>query len=262
MSVLIESPTNPLIKEVAALHQKKARQESGHLLVETRHPIEEALRAGLRPVHCFVREGQTLDFSLPAGAEAVQVSEKAMTKLSTTDSPPPCVAVFEAPKAIPAIQDVSNAFLLVLDQIQDPGNLGTLIRSAVAFGVSHLVLTPGSADVYSPKVIRASAGLVFRLPVMDLSTLSGGWHFHLATTHALGQETPRSYREVAYPSPIAIVLGNEGRGISEALIATLEPLGSLTPVMVPMPGDVESLNVGVSGSIILAEAAAKRGCSE
>jgi TrmH family RNA methyltransferase len=255
----MSTPTVALIKEIALLRQKKARDESGLILVEGRHPIEEAIRAGLTLRHIFVLPTHPGHLPMEQYAQVpYQVDEKTMSRLCTTDSPPPCLAVFERPAAP---QQFQGSLALVLDSIQDPGNLGTLIRSALAFGVEGIILTGdetgNTVEPYNPKVIRSSAGLVFAIPVFNanqaqLNVLLGesDWKIYATTGHS-GALT---YREADYTGRCAIVLGNEGRGVSENLFGTRK-LAALT---IPMAPAVESLNVAISGSVILAEAAARR----
>ncbi|WP_373532817.1 TrmH family RNA methyltransferase [Vampirovibrio sp.] len=256
------TPINPqpvnqqLMKDTAALKQKKFRDQSGLILVEGRHPIEEAWRAGLKLHHWFTLEDSFTD-SLPNAnlqPQALLVDDAAMAKMASTHSPPPCLAVFEAP---PVQSQLSGHLVLVLDDLQDPGNLGTLIRSAMAFGVDTVALTADSVEVWNPKVIRASAGMVFALKLITLSReslhnqLSANGYTIYATT---GQPNALNYRQANYKGQCAIVLGNEGRGVSADLLKHPQA-HALT---IPMQAQVESLNVGISGSIILAEAAAQR----
>jgi TrmH family RNA methyltransferase len=251
----MNTPGNQLIKEVAALRQKKAREETGLILVEGRHPIEEACRAGLRIKHYFIAEHAPSE-GLPMVAVPVEpymLDEKQMARIATTDSAPPCLAVFARPQPV---STQAGSFVLVLDRIQDPGNLGTLIRSAIAFGVESVLLTDDSVEMYSPKVIRASAGLVFALPMLVASRQEWirqlsepGWTVYGTTGHAHAE----SYRAVHYEGHCAIVLGNEGTGLADAWKQI--PMRLLT---IPMSNRVESLNVAISGAIILAEASARR----
>lgn len=257
--MLIESPSNPFIKEAATLHQRKHREAKGVVLVEGLHPLEEAARAGLSIYQLFLLEEDLPRPTLPDTIQ-IQVSERVMAKLATTDSPPPCVATVERPpvKTIGDI-DAPAPLLMVLDQIQDPGNLGTLLRSARAFGVDAAVLTAGSVDPYNPKVIRGSAGLVFSLPIIQspaslpelLDELAAASYKTYTTSGRPDQAA--SYRDVDYDGPCALVLGNEGAGLPDDLAAR-----GLQWITIPMAGEVESLNVAVSGSIILSEAAARR----
>jgi TrmH family RNA methyltransferase len=278
-------PSQQLIKDVAALARKKQREETGCILVEGRHPIEEAIRAGLIMKYAFIQADyaelallhnengdsmQTKSLSentlapthkanslpkelFPASPYVVDASQ--MARMASTDSPPPCLAVFEAPKSYLQTQATS---ILVLDSIQDPGNLGTLLRSALAFGVEAVILAGDCVEAYNPKVIRASAGLVFALPVLSCCIERTAEFFATAdwTVYATtGNAGALSYRAANYTGHCAIILGNEGRGVSPALLESL-PVQALT---VPMTPQVESLNVAISGSIILAEAATQRG---
>lgn len=237
------------------LRQKKGRDESGLILVEGRHPIEEAIRAGLTLREIFVQP--THPGHLPAEHDPqvpYQVDEKTMSRLCSTDSPPPCLAAFERPAFQKQFQ---GNLALVLDSIQDPGNLGTLVRSAIAFCVDGVILTGDMVDPYNPKVIRASAGLIFAVPVFsvphcELDALLGpeNWNIYATTGHSGAQD----YRAADYTGRCAIVLGNEGRGVSGNLFAG-RGMHALT---IPMTATVESLNVAISGSIILAEVAARR----
>lgn len=269
-------PTQALIKDVAALKQKKFREESGSILAEGRHPIEEAIRAGLTMKHAFYQPHQP--DGLPQEVFPIApypVDEKTMARLSSTTSPPPCLAVFEKPvypDATTLLASQTNPLVLVLDDIQDPGNLGTLIRSAMAFGVHAVILLGHCVEPYNPKVIRASAGLIFALPVVECSyehwpmlfPNEAQWTLYATTGH----KDALPYQAATYKGACAIILGNEGRGVSPqilnpetALDKPQSPAASLQALTIPMSPQVESLNVAVSGSIILAEAASKRAVS-
>lgn len=251
----MKTPSSQLIKEVAALKQRKFRDEAGVILVEGRHPIEEAMKAGLTMRQLFVQPDHPGGY--PAMAFPVEpyvVDEKGMARMATTDSPPPCLAVFERPEPQGKLV---GSLVLLLDGIQDPGNLGTLIRSALAFGVDSVVLTDDAVEPYNPKVIRSSAGLVFAVPILvrkreSLAVLFEDANWKIYAT--MGHPGACPYREADYTGRCMIVLGNEGRGISENLL----PAERLQPLTIPMAEAVESLNVAISGSIILAEAAARR----
>lgn len=263
---MTKSPIHPTpelsLSQIAALKRRKEREETGLILVEGQHPIEEALRAGLTLRVGFFRNEPPTEsplrtkYSFPAR----MVDEKTMARLSDTHSPPPCLAVFERP-ANPKI--LPGSLTLILDEIQDPGNLGTLIRSAVAFGADAVLLLGDTVDAYGPKVIRASAGLIFALPI------AVGPRQSVAEFLPADQSTPRRfyaavadtpsalvlpYRQADYTGHCALVLGNEGRGIAPALLQAHD----MHRITIPMSPRVESLNVALSGAIILAEAAAQR----
>lgn len=249
-------PSHQIIKQTALLKQKKQREETGLLLVEGRHPIEEAYKAGLKLAHWFYQaDAPTTQLpqvaKLPAGFDA---TEKQLAQMSSTSSAPPCLAVFEKP--MPR-EWQATGFTLVLDDIQDPGNVGTLIRSARAFGAEQVLLTPNSADPYQPKVIRSSAGLIFELSVCIMPIdriLSCFQQAKLACYLAVSDAAAQDYTQIQYTVPGALVLGNEGQGLSQQWVT----YPTQHRIIIPMDGRVESLNVGVSGSIILAEAANQR----
>jgi RNA methyltransferase, TrmH family len=252
------------IAEVAALSRRKVRQETGCMLVEGRHPIEEALRAGLSMELAFVQKDAAASGlpSLPWPFEPHDVDLRTMARLADTKSAPPCIAVFKQPAdPLPgSLKDFSD-WVLVLDDLQDPGNLGALLRSAVAFGASAVVLL-GGVDAYSPKVIRASAGVQFALPVYSL----GSEEFvtqcqaiqprlYITSSHEGVAGKSVSGQEADYSGPCFLVLGNEGRGVDARLALALPSAQGLT---IPMDPRVESLNVAICGSILLAQAAAQR----
>lgn len=259
MTLSSQQASQQLIKDTAALKQKKHRDVEGLLLVEGRHPIEEAHKAGLTLRHWFIL-ADTLAESLPKGMlplPAFQVNAQQMAKMATTASVPPCLAVFDSPQKIHWPEALAD-FVVILDGVQDPGNVGTLIRSALAFGADALLLTNDSAEPYSPKVIRASAGLVFALPIAIVSASAlltqlerCGYTLWATTGH--GDAVP--YRQADFRGRCALVLGNEGRGVSDAFLNHSQA----RRLTIPMHAAVESLNVGISGSIVLAEAAAQRG---
>jgi TrmH family RNA methyltransferase len=260
----IESAQNPLIIKLASLKTKKGREAEGLILVEGPHPIEEAQAAGLELVHLFVRQGTPPPCPLPPGLTPTTVTEHIMKKLASTDSPPPVIAAARPPSLSPeSVLNLPVPLFLVLDGLQDPGNMGTLIRSAVAFGVSAVLLTPGTVDPMSPKVIRASAGLVFALPVVAWAEPTEKLLETLQTKNVSvygtsgHPEQAQDFRSVPYQGATALLLGQEGGGLRS------ETLGRVsTTITIPMHPRVESLNVGISGSIILAEADRQRRTAE
>jgi len=244
--------THAKIQAYAKLSERSAQDEAGLILVETPHPIEEALKAGLVAEAIFSLSYKSFDFPTTV------IDERTMKKLSTTDSLPPCIGIFKKPThSLADLFANPNLFLLVLDGLQDAGNVGTLIRSAVAFGVTGILLTKDTVNPFHPKVIRGSAGLVFHQPVLavneNLATLIPqlGVNIMLATNRA---PQLRSYKEADYRQPLALVLGREGPGLPEEVVSNPQ----YQAVNIPMPGDIDSLNVAISGSIILAEAASQR----
>ncbi|MGE0200815.1 MAG: TrmH family RNA methyltransferase [Candidatus Melainabacteria bacterium] len=252
----ISSPQNGTIRAVSLLHTRKGRDAQEQILVEGPHAIQQAFESGLIGLQFFAAADFSSDHLPPAllmGVECAVVTEKILARLGTTDSPPTCVAVFKKPPA-PAeswqtLVPVETARWVYLDGVQDPGNAGTLIRSAAAFGLSGVLLGPGSVDAWNPKVIRASAGAVFTLPVLSvtdasLDGLSDDWRL----VAAVGDKNARDYRTVTHQKPWILLLGNEGAGLRERWLQHPR----VNSVTIPVSRRVESLNVAVSGSILMA----------
>ncbi len=250
---MTQSMTQAQLKSYAQLCERAAQDAHNLVLVETQHPIEEALKAGLKPEVIFALPGKTFAF------DTIPLDERAMKKLATTDSLPPCVGIFKKPKAdLADLLEMPQPMILILAGLQDAGNVGTLIRSAVAFGATGIILTQDSVNPYHPKVIRASAGLVFHQPVITLQHGLPEVFTKLPTLEILltsnrGSQL-KAYYEMDYTRPLALVLGSEGPGLSHELVES----GSYPSVQIPLQSGVDSLNVAVSGSIILAEAHRQR----
>jgi RNA methyltransferase, TrmH family len=265
--------------QALALLAKPGKSGHGHIVVEAPHPVEEALKAGWFPVALFVSDSyvsggrlNTLLQKYPALTQrpCYTTSAKLLGKLTTTDTPPPVAGLFAPPTTAQATADWTahpKGPVLVLDAIGDPGNVGTLLRSAVAFGITQVLLTGQGVNPYNPKVIRATAGLLFRLQLQQttddvaivLDRLYQSAHYSLYLTTGTAKGLPiQPYHHVSYAPQSAIVLGAEGPGLAPALFNTLstwpaKPDQTIVGVTIPMAEGVDSLNVGVSGSIIMAQ---------
>jgi TrmH family RNA methyltransferase len=261
---MLTSLQNPLVKSIRKLHQAKVRRSQAQFLLEGTHLIQEALAADYPlQVACYTPEWQQahadLALALEQRADRVeQVSAAVLEGMATTQHPDGVVAiapqVFRSPN--PAIQGIG----LVVETLQDPGNLGTIIRTAVAAGAEGLWLSADSVAPDHPRVLRASAGQWFRLPlavVDDLSSVVTDWDQAGVQLVATSSHATTDYWSVDFTQPTVIVLGNEGAGLSKALQrqATVE-------VCIPMAGAVESLNVGISAALLLYEAQRQRSVVE
>jgi TrmH family RNA methyltransferase len=181
-----------------------------------------------------------------AGIEAVEVSDGELRELAGTESPQGVLALCSEPPALEPETVPPGARLLLLDAVQDPGNVGTLVRTAAAFGVAGVGVLEGTVDPWSPKVVRASAGSSFRVPM-------GRWTWRRAEQLVrdrglalfVGDSEGADVRKMDPSGGWALVVGNEGSGVRS------EVLAAGTPVSIPMPGGVESLNAGVAGAILL-----------
>jgi len=252
---MITSPANPTLKLIRALQSKRrARENEGAFVIEGPRLLEEAARAGVTPrtiLHTPNLDERSLAIirSLPS-APTQTVTPALLASVSETESPTGLLAIvpFPSPTALPP-----SSFSLVLDGIADPGNLGTLLRTAEAAGVAAAYLMPGTVDAYNPKVVRAAMGAHFRLPLLETTWEALPVEAASVWVADLAGET---YTQVNWRAAQAIIIGSEADGPSEAAL-------TFTPnrVTIPMPGRAESLNAAVAAGILLFEAARQRSAS-
>jgi TrmH family RNA methyltransferase len=260
---LIESLSNEKVKLLRSLLEAKGRRRSGLFLIEGVKLLEEALAAGVE-IELILYNGDMLVRTprgrtllrtlhrrrLPAYEAVVRVIET----LSDTETPQGVVAAVRQMRWSKILERPS-VLGLIADGLQDPGNLGTMMRSLLAAGGSALWMTPGTVDVYNPKVVRAAMGAHFRLPFFTETDLAGLSRRFEPESQVLVAEARggRPYDEVDWCRPSYLIVGNEARGVSRTArsIATGR-------VSVPMWQDVESLNVAVAASVILFEASRQR----
>jgi len=243
---------------------RRGKDEKDCFFLEGPHLLESALAAGIRLKALYVSEQASKSEGLrsvlnSAAKRSVPehlVSDRIMEKIADTESPQGIAAIAERPaRSLSEIEVHSDSFILICDSIQDPGNLGSLIRSADAAGFSAVILLPGSCDPYAPKVLRSTAGSIFNLPVV-MSTLAelrawlnkNGIRLAVADAHK-----GRSLFEADIAGPLAIALGSEAHGIGEGLKAAADLM-----VSIPLLGKAESLNVAAAGAVIMFEAARRR----
>ena len=236
----IESVNNPKVKAWKKLLAKKERDQSGHYLIEGFHLVEEALKEQI-VLEVIVNQDMVKPVRLNLdGTEVVYVNEAGRKAICDTETPQ---GVCE--KRMDCMENVKMEKLLVLDRVQDPGNLGTLIRTADAAGVDAIILGEGCADPYNPKVVRATQGSLFHLPLIkaDLSEFIVELKIPIYGT-ALEGAIP--FKQVEPSETFALLVGNEGQGVSEEL------LGKTTKnLYIPIYGKSESLNVGIAAGILM-----------
>ncbi len=257
---MLTSLQNPLIKQLRKLHRAKERRHQSLFLLEGSHLIEEACVAGLNlPVLCCTATWQQqhprLYEQALARAQRVElVSPEVLKSIATTIEPDGVVAV--APRQHQqSIQMVD--FGLVLEAIQDPGNLGTMIRTAAAVGVDGLLLSRNCVDLDNPKVLRASAGQWFRLPMAIANDLPAELQHYRQQGLQVIATLPTAAQtiwDLDFTQPSLIVMGNEGAGLSPAVAALAD-----VQVRVPLEPGVESLNVAIAAALMLYEAKRQRG---
>lgn len=240
---IIRSRSNPAIKQAKKLQQRKYRKES--YLIEGWHLFEEAVAAGATIQQIFaVEDWQDRLADFP---QVKWVSPEVLQDLATSPSPQGIVAQVALPKP-PLPADLSGRYL-VLEDVQDPGNVGTMIRTADAAGIDAVFISDQSADIFNAKTLRSMQGSHFHLPIYRLpmesilSRLKEQEVTILATTLS---DQSVDYRTLEVPASYALIMGNEGQGISPLTQDRADCL-----VHIPMPGQAESLNVAVAAAILL-----------
>ncbi len=266
---IITSRQNSRAKQLRAAFSSSAGGRQGRLVaIEGEHLLLEALRSGLEVTTVFAQQGrESLLGRLPAGEfEIVLLSEEVFRSSVATESPQGIAALVR-----PATFDredllhgggrdeppVRMALILVAAGVQDPGNLGTLVRSAEAFGATGVLALPGTVSAWNQKALRSSAGSTFRLPVVagdvgDLLWLRSNRVRLLAATM-----DGVSVAETDLKGGVAVLIGNEGAGLPQELLEMAD-----ARIAIPCPGPVESLNAAVAGSLLLYEAARQRSAAE
>jgi TrmH family RNA methyltransferase len=263
---LISSRRNPLVKRLRDLHAPRGRREQGLLLLEGTHLLQEVRRLGLRPAElvateCWLAAHPELAAGLPGWPDWQPVTQEVLAAAASTDNPdgvlltlPPPVSAAPPGPSLASTTEGPAPLLLVLDAIQDPGNLGTLMRTALAAGTTALWLGEG-ADPYQPKALRASAGAALALPIWRgdrpalverLSALSAQGVQLVATVPPRAGGKP--YWDLDWCQSTALLLGNEGAGLSPELLAFAHQR-----VTIPHSTAVESLNVAVAAAPLLLE---------
>lgn len=238
--MLITSPNNEKIKELGKLKQKKYRDKTGRFLVEGMHLIMEAYKSGCL-LEVLLEQNEVLPLDIPI----TYVSNDIITKLSTLETPSTILGICQ--KKVEQTEDLGD-HILALDGIQDPGNLGTIIRSSVAFNVDTLLLSNDTVDLYNPKVIRASQGMIFHLNIIrrdlvpEILTLKEKCYkiYGTKVTHGI------DIKQLNNLSKYVLIMGNEGNGIREASEDLCDEF-----LYINMNEACESLNVGVACSIML-----------
>lgn len=256
---IVQSRQNARVKELRAAFNRAARTERGLLAIEGEHLLQEAITSGLEIATVFIQTGSEplLDrIGIPEAIEILALPPDVFTSAVHTESPQGIAALVK-PRAFTLEQVLSGPqpLLLIAAGLQDPGNLGTLIRSAEAFGATGYITLPGTVSIDNQKTLRASAGSIFRLQGITVC------EDHLF--HALAQQKIKTLAAVAaqgkplaqqdLTQPCALVIGNEGAGTPPEILRRVD-----ARVTIPTPGPVESLNAAIAGSILLYEAARQR----
>ena len=270
---IVQSKQNIRLKELRRALASPGRDRSvlagGLVGIEGPNLLEEALRAGLHVACVFIAQGaeHLLEgLRLPDSADVLLVPRELLNSALATETPQPVAALVEPPKwgweqllggtseaASPLAQ--AAPLIVVLAGVQDPGNLGTILRSAEAFGATGLLSLPGTVSAWNPKAVRASAGSLFRLPLISASAEEGFARLRAAGVKILSTAVngAEAADRIDLAGPVALVIGNEGNGVPEEVASQADHA-----VTIPCPGPVESLNAAVAASVLLYEASRQR----
>jgi len=269
----ISSLSNPRVKEWAKLLERKYRDREGKFLLEGIHLVKEALAAGWPLEVVAFDEGSGVLEQFPEEADGslegvggrrcawIPVSPDIIAKCSETGTPQPIFAVaLKRPPEEEKLYSAERGLVAVLDGVQDPGNVGTIVRSAAASGATAVVLGKGTADLYNPKTIRATMGALFHVPVLEanLGELLPQAASHGAAIVGTSLQVARSCYEYDFAArSVWLVFGNEGAGLSEEVGEFVH-----TNVIIPMTGRAESLNVAMAATVLLFEVQRQRGLTQ
>lgn len=254
--VAITSVQNPKVKLARKLHEPKWRRREGLFLLEGTSLVEEAVRSGWPLQEVMATAGWLSRHVWPYEAPLTEVSDHVMEAMSTLETPEGILALAILPRegALPAVHE--GSLWLVADAIQDPGNLGAMIRTADAAGAEAVLIGPGTVDPFAPKTVRASMGSLFHLhivPVADLGAARSAASEHGMRWLALAPRAARSLYDLDLTGPLALWVGNEASGLSADALAEADER-----VAIPMPGKAESLNAAASVAVCLFEAVRQR----
>lgn len=238
--MLITSLDNNKVKEISKLYESKYRKEFNKFIVEGYHLVEEANKAGLLD-EILILENKEINIDV----NSTYVSYGVMKKLTNLESVPDVIGICNIKES-----SISGNHILILDGIQDPGNLGTIIRSAVAFNIDTIILSNDTVDLYNTKVLRATQGMLFHINIVRLDLVDAidelkEKEYKIYSTNVVNGI---NIRNIVLSNKYAIIVGNEGNGIKKEIDELSDE-----KIYIEMNSNCESLNVGVATGIILYE---------
>jgi TrmH family RNA methyltransferase len=260
----LTSTKNPRVRAAAALRDRRARDEAGLTLVDGARELGRALEGGAIVVEVYVDEGRleaagsdVVAEARRRGAAIVPVSGPVLDRLAYGDRSEGLVATVRIPSlALAGLRLPDDALVVVVEAVEKPGNLGAVLRSADAAGADAVIAADPRTDLFNPNAVRASLGTIFTVPIA--AGTSEAVREHLATRGlallAARVDADASYTEVDLRGPVAIVLGSEADGLTDAWTGP-----AVVPVRLPMLGVADSLNVSIAAAVILYEARRQRG---
>jgi RNA methyltransferase, TrmH family len=257
----ISSSSNSLLKRIRGLHQRATREKTGQFIVEGIKSVEEALQHKVKVTDIAIsqtclRDGPPSAIAAFEGGLSV-VDDKLFKDLGTTITPCGVIAVVRMPEyKAEELLDATVPLLVIAHAVQDPGNLGTIIRTARAAGASGVILTKGTVDPFSPKVVRSAMGALFTMPMLgdiELPKAVAMLKERNIRICGLDMEADKHYFDADLRGPTALVLGNEGHGFDKEELELMDEVLSI-----PMDSRSESLNVSASAAIVLFSAVEQR----
>ncbi len=248
----ITSKDNKNLKLIRGLEKKSIRDKNNKYTAEGKRLVDEAIRYAMPHIFCvvmskeFSEKNEEMVKTLDKSEKNVYiVTESIFSKLSFTENSQGVLAVIEMPK--PRVYDNAD-FILVLDGVSEPGNMGTIIRTAEAAGIDAIYTTAGSVDIYNPKTVRSTMGSIFRMNIIQgvskqeiINLKKEG--YYIAATALSNSEEIKSFKK---PEKLAIIIGSEAHGVSEELLDISDKR-----IRIPMQGKVESLNAAVAAGIVM-----------
>lgn len=236
----ITSINNEYIKEISKLNEKKYRDKSNKYLIEGLHLVTEALKYDIIDT-IIIRE----DFSYETDIKHIIVSNEVMKKLSDNPSIPKIMAIVYKKEST-----IKGNKILLLDRLQDPGNLGTIIRSAVAFNFDTIILSNDTVDLYNSKVLRSTQGMLFNINILrqDLTSVINELKNNNYTIYGTKVDNGNDVKKINNTNKFALIIGNEGTGISDNILKQCDKY-----LYIKMNNNCESLNAGVAASILMYE---------
>lgn len=260
---MITSSANKGVKEVIQLEQKaKARREQGLFVVEgikmfLEAPIDKIEKVYISEIFSRQMEASCKDKLAALSSSYELVSDEIFQKMSDTKTPQGILCVMRQNQYIPeSMFTVSNPMFIILEAIQDPGNLGTIFRAAEGAGAAGIIMSSDTVDIYNPKTIRSTMGSVYRMPflyVQHLDIIIEEMQKRKITVYAAHLQGAKAYDTCDYKSGAAFLIGNEANGLKEETAKKAD-----TAIKIPMAGKVESLNAAVAASVLMYEAARQR----
>jgi TrmH family RNA methyltransferase len=257
----VSSRSNSRVKQLRAAFAGHARLSGGMVAIEGDHLLAEALRSGMVLKTVFVSERRSVPSIVPRSVEVLFLTDEVFASVVETQSPQGVAALLVPP--VPKIDAVlhggsnSTPLILIAAGLQDPGNLGTLVRSAEAFGATAILTTPGTVSAWNQKALRASVGSIFRMPVVaaTLDEVASMKSHGIRLLAAVGSDdlNPTDAQTIDLARPCALLIGNEGAGLTPEWMELADE-----HVTIPCPGPVESLNAAIAGSLLLYEASRQR----